>query len=268
LDKVDPRVLADALEGLLHVEETEGPHPDPWLICEVIDRLEASVAIERDRLIRLEFWLFPVLDYGGEQHAKTLCIALMSNPAFFTELLCISYKPEHGEHEEPRESAKAAAEIAWEVFQNCRLLPGTQPKGVVDREALVKFIEAARELCRKRDRLTVCDIMLGQILVHSPAGEDGIWPFEPAREVLDHPELEDMRKGFRTGAINKRGVTMRSADEGGAQERELATEYRRYANALRTSHPNLAATLDELAKIYEQEGAHEDLASRLHREAY
>jgi len=268
LDEADPQLLADILEQLLQVEEPEGPDLGPWLIGEVIDRLEASVSIERDRLIRLEFWLFPTLNYAGEQHATTLYTALMSNPAFFAELLCVLYKPEHGEREEQSENTKAAAEIAWRIFQNCRLLPGTQPNGVVDREAFANFIEEARELCRKRDRLTVCDITLGQILAHSPAGEDGIWPFEPTREILDRLESKHIREGFQTGAVNKRGVTMRSPYEGGAQERELATEYRRYADALRMSHPSLAATLGNLAKNYECDGTHEDFEARLHRELF
>lgn len=268
LGKVDPQLLADILDQLLHVEEPEALQPDQWLIGKVFDLLEASAAVERDRLIRLEFQFFPALNYEGEQQAKTLYTTLVSDPAFFAELLCIPYKPEHGKGREPSETTKAAAEIAWMVFQNCHRLPGTQPDGTVNSEAFFKFIEEVRKLCRERDRLTVCDITLGEILAHSPAGQDGIWPFEPARELLDRPELEDFREGFRTGAINKRGVTSRAPDEGGSQERSLATNYRHYANALRTSHPNLAATLDELADSYEHEGTHEDLEARLRREEY
>lgn len=269
LGKVDPQLLADILEQLLHVEEPEAPHPDQWLIGKVFDLFEASAAIERNRLISLEFWFFPALSYENEQPAKTLYATLMSDPAFFAELLCIQYKPNHGEREEsPSETAKTAAGIGWKVLQNCHRLPGTQPDGTVNSEAFFKFIEEARELCRERDRLTVCDITLGEILAHSPAGQDGIWPFEPARELLDRPELEDIREGFRTGAINKRGVTSRAPDEGGSQERSLAANYRHYANALRTSHPNLAAALDELADSYEHEGTHEDLEARLRREEY
>lgn len=269
LGKVDPHLLADILEQLLHVEEPEAPHPDQWLIGRVFDLFEASAAIEQERLIRLEFWFFPTLSCENEQPAKTFYATLMSDPAFFVGLLCILYKPEHGEREEPpSESVMAAAKIAWMVFQNCRRLPGMRPDGTVNSEAFIKFIEEARELCRERDRLTVCNIALGQILSHSPAGQDGIWPFEPARDILDRPELEDIRKGFKTGTINKHGAPSYAPDEGGSQERALAANYRHYANALRTSHPNLAAVLDELDHTYEHEGTHEDLEARLRREVY
>jgi len=37
----------------------------------------------------------------------------------------------------------------------------------------------------------------------------------PVRNILDRPELSEMRSGFETGTVNKRGVTTRSMDEGG-----------------------------------------------------
>jgi len=127
-------------------------------------------------------------------------------------------------------------------------------------------LKSKRELCRKKDRLEVCDVTLGQILAHSPVGQDGIWPFEAVREILDRPDLEDMHQGFMIGIINKRGMVSRALDAGGTQERKLAAKYRAYANALRTSHPKLAAILDSISESYEQEGMYEDLKTRLHME--
>jgi len=56
---------------------------------------------------------------------------------------------------------------------------------------------------------------LGQILAHAPIGEDEIRPGLAVRNILDRPELSEMRSGFETGTVNKRGVTTRSMDEGG-----------------------------------------------------
>lgn len=109
---------------------------------------------------------------------------------------------------------------------------------------------------------------LGQILAHAPADNDGTWPFSPAREVLDRLELETLREGFRLGIWESRGVTSRIPDEGGDQERELAKTYRSHAQALQHSYPNLAATLNEVARWYESDGLHEDRRALLRREEY
>lgn len=259
LKKVAPSLIADILEQILHGIEMDGPSPDPWDIGQAIEYLEASGAIEQERLVGLEFWAFPLFGYGEEQQARTLYAALMSNPDLFCELICFAYKPRHKERKEPlSQESKRIAEIAWEVLYHCRRLPGTQPDGTINADDFFYFIDRARELCREEDRLEVCDKTLGQILAHSPVGQDGIWPFEPARKILDRPDLEDMRRGFMIGTLHKRGITSRALDEGGAQERELAAKYRTYADKLRTSYPNLATTLDAIADSYEDWGRKED----------
>jgi hypothetical protein len=114
----------------------------------------------------------------------------------------------------------------------------------------------------------MCDQTLGQILAHAPADQDGTWPFLPARNVLDRPELEEMRTGFLIGARNKRGVTSRSPCDGGDQERDLSTHYRSQAERIQYVHPNMAATLEKIAKSYEYEGTAEDLDASLRKESY
>jgi len=267
LEKVDPNLLADALEQVLQGKEPDGPLLDSWQIGQIIERLEASATLERERLVRLEFWCLPLFGYRGEQKAKTLYVTLMSDPALFCELICILFKPRHRENEEPpNEQLQAAARVAWRVLFACPILPGTQLDGTLNESLFYSFIDRVRSLCREKDRLEVCDDTLGQILARSPDGQDGIWPFEPARNVLDRPELEHMRRGFVIGTLNVRGVTSRAPDEGGSQERELAAEYRSHADALRASYPYLAAALDEIAKSYEQQASREDLDAQLRLE--
>ena len=268
-DTVDAGLLAKMLERMLSGEEPEGQLLDSWHIGAAVDRLEVSGEIERERLIRLEFGLIPAFGYGGEHHAKSLYQGIMSNPRMFTELLCLVYKPANAERgESPSPAIESAAQTAWRILHHCSRQPGTQTDGTIDRAAFVRFIDEARELARDVDRLKVCDSTLGQILAYAPADSDGTWPFEPARDVLDRAEFEDMRHGFQLGAANKRGMTSRAYDEGGDQERRLADTYRSHARALRNSHGNVAAALEELARSYERDGLREDQEARLRREGY
>jgi hypothetical protein len=149
---------------------------------------------------------------------------------------------------------------------HCHRLPGTKSDGSIDPDEFIKFIEEARKLCQETDRLKVCDRSIGEILAHAPSDLDGKWPTKAVRDLLDRPELEDIRHGFMIGVHNKRGITSRSYDEGGDQERSLACKYQAYANSLRTSHPIFAATLDEIGRSYEGEGQREDLRAKLLQE--
>jgi len=269
LEKVAAPLLAEILERLPTVEEEGGPRPDSWQVGRALEQLEKSDAVEASRLVRLEFWLIPLLGFQGEHHAQALYKALTSQPPLFAELLTMVYKSEHAERvEELSEGAKVTAEIAWHVLSACTRLPGTQADGAIDREALHRFVGEARELCRGLDRLSVFDLAFGEILSHAPTGADGIWPCEPVRDLLDQTELREMCRGFETGTRNKHGSTSRAYDEGGRQERELAAEFRRFAMALQESHPNVGEVLDDLARGFEREGTREDVEAKLRIEGH
>lgn len=268
-EQVDAQLLYSMLQQFMAGEEPEGPRLESWHLGKMLEWLEKSNEIERMALIQLEFGLFPALGYGQEARAAALYIGLMTEPALFTELVCFLYKPEHGDRDEPiTDASRAAAEHSWKILNACTRQPGTQADGSIDHNAFALFIDAARELCRQSDRLTMCDQTLGQILAHAPADDDGSWPFLPAREVLDRSDLEEMRTGFVIGTHNKRGVTSRSPWDGGGQERDLSAHYCRQAERIQYSHPNLAATLEKIAKSYEREGTREDVDSNLRREGY
>jgi hypothetical protein len=269
LKKVDPLLLAEMLEGLLRGEETDGALLDSYHVGEALDRLEHSGALERNRLISISFGLIPALGYEGERHAVSLYAALMSDPKLFTELICLVYRPSNRERDEPiTEKTKTAATIAWQVLHACRRQPGTRPDGTIDSTEFDGFVDEARRLCQEADRLEVCDSTLGQIFAHAPPDADGAWPPQPVRDVLDRPEMQEMRNGFAVGARNKRGMTSRAYDEGGRQERELAATYHAYARAIDSSHVQVAATLEQLASSYENDGMQEDLQARLRREGH
>lgn len=269
LNHMGADLLYSALQQFMAGEEPNGPMIDSWHLGEMLESLEKSNVIEKMALIQLEFDLFPALGYGQELKAAALYAGVMEEPALFKELLCFLYKPEHGERDEPAtEASRSAAEIAWRILHVCRRQPGTQPDGSIDPNAFRLFIDTTRELCRGADRLMMCEQTLGQILAHAPSDENGTWPFLPARDVMDQWDLENMRVGFAIGARNKRGSTVRSMFEGGGQERDLSTSYRSQAERIQYTHPNLAATLEKIAKSYEQEGTQHDLDATLRKEGY
>ena len=268
LQETAPGKIFLALQQLLNCREIDGPKIQFWHLEKMLERLESSGEFERLALAQLEFGLFPFLQHGRGDNASALYEAITSEPQLFKELICAIYKPEHGERQEVTDASRATAGRAWDVLHHCKRLPGTQSDGGIDADKFIHFIQETRELCSDADRPTMCDQTLGQILSHSPADEDGTWPFTPAREILESPELENMRTGFITGTINKRGVTSRSPWDGGDQERDLAAYYRNQAERVQHSHPNVAAMLDQLAQGYERHGKREDVEANLRKEGF
>ncbi len=267
-EHIEMTTLVNILEGILRGEEDNARIPESYYFRKVLDHIEASGEIKKDRLIQLEFGLIPFLSFNGEQHAKTLMQEIMSDANLFVELLCLAYRPRNRDKadEEVSEGDEAAAHNAFTILHNCRIQPGTDENGSVDAETLLSFVSEAQGLATEKDRLEVCNITLGEILARGPIGEDGTFPFEPSRDVLDRIENEDMRQGFHTGCYNKRGVMSRNPYDGGDQERELVDFYRTQANAFHDIYPYLSGILEKLAKTYENEGLRHDLDAKLRRE--
>ncbi|AGA90173.1 hypothetical protein Thimo_1379 [Thioflavicoccus mobilis 8321] len=271
LGDADPSLLLEALESALVHGETDAKFPESWRLEKLVERLEAWDAMDQEHLLQIEFRLVPAFRLEATSALKALTKAITTKPELFTELVCLIWRPESSESRSdspPSEGERIAAENAWRLLHDCRRQPGSLGNGDIDPDACVRFVDEALALCRAKDRAIMGEQTLGQILAHSPIGEDKIWPGPPARDILDRPELSEMRKGFEIGTFNKRGVTVRSMCEGGKQERELAAQFRRYANGVGATHPHLAESLERIARNYEFHATREDDDAALNRERY
>lgn len=265
---IDPEMVVKMLEGLLRGTEANASLPQSYHIREAIDHVEKSGEIDRMRLAQLEFGLIKALGFQGEDHAVSLYTVLMSQPELFIELLCLVYKPRNGKAEKGDEGRRVAAENAWTIFHACARQPGTLIDGTVTEDATFSFVTKARQIAQEKDRLEMCDYQLGEIIARGPSGPDGIFPAEPFRSIVEYVGTDDLLQGVSIGCFNKRGIHSRGMLDGGEQERDLAAQYRVNSQALQFSHPKLAATLEQLAKSYERDGAMEDSRARLRREGH
>lgn len=102
------------------------------------------------------------------------------------------------------------------------------------------------------------DQHIGRMLAHAPADADGIWPIIAVQGAIDIFPSGDIERRVIGGLIEKRGPTWRGANDGGDQERDLAAQYRRYAEATRLDWPRTPALLDKIVQYYDCEGRRQD----------
>lgn len=259
-------LLVRVLEGMLQTTEPVDAvqRLDGYRVREALDRLAGETSVDDDVMIRLEFGFSGVgHDDGGYTRIHS---RLARDPNFFMEFLTLRYRPENVDTP-PERSDPAVAKRAFKVLHAWRRVPGSAEDGTIDPAAFSDWIAQALDLSEQRGYRRVAQSVIGQVLAHAPADPDGVWPCSAPRDVLDHPDHEEMRSGLQIGLFNKRGVTSRSPDEGGAQERALATRYRAWAEALAATHWRLAETLKGLADSYEKDGETQDRDAAWHGEA-
>lgn len=264
-ESVDPVVLKGVLEAIRSGAEPDGPLPDGWHIGKAISAIEAAGEIHRRDLAMLEFAFFRALEHT-EFGAKNLYAELLTDPGLFMECICLVYKPRNGEPEQINASLKAAGELAWHILHSGRGIPGKRADGSIDGEELKRWVLEVRRLAAASDRAAVADVTIGGWLSDCEPESDGTWPPSVIGEVLDDEQHEDIRRGFYTGVLNNRGVTSRSMEEGGAQERALAARFRERAAAVAIRYPRVAETLNAVAKHYEHDARREDDEANLRSE--
>lgn len=237
-------------------------------VAEILQILDERSDVDKDNLVGLEWAYLPVLEHS-RRPARVLLKALSEQPALFIQMLSAVFKASEesgvvdAEPENP-EHARTVADQAYRLLELWNQLPGTRDDSTIDGELLEAWIKEARSLAKAAGRADIADSRIGNMLSASPVGEDGNWPAEAVREVIDLFRSKPMIDGFWIGKSNRRGVTSRMPRDGGDLERQEAAKYRNWAKAIAYEHPHTAKALDTLADSYEDQARrHDEDAERL-----
>lgn len=229
-------------------------------INNLLEKLDKSEAVDDSTIARLELPFIAVLSQDSRRELA-LHREISRDPALFADLIALMYRRDDGESDDDanEQAARVAGSILMPIMMGERgIIPGRTEQGVVDYEVLTTWINEARRLSADRGRGEVGDNFIGQLLSKAPAGEDGIWPCEPVRELLELLDSRYIGNGFATGTHNQRGVTSRGVFDGGDQERTLSGGFRRQANEIGARWPTTAGLLRRIAESYESDAQWHD----------
>jgi hypothetical protein len=231
-----------------------------YYVTLIFDKLDHDRSVTEDQIARLEWSYLKILEYSNRT-PTALPKLLATAPDFFVQVLSTVYRGENekglDENDEDYEVKQSMAGQAWSLLHSWAHVPGLVD-GKIDGAALEPWVREARILCAKSDRAAIGDQVIGQVLAHAPADDDGTWPCLPVRELIEITRSKDMEAGIQTGVYNKRGVTTRSPTDGGAQEREIAARYRDWSEKTRLEFPHTSAVLAKIAETYEWDAKHHD----------
>ena len=271
--KLPSTLLIRALDETLRQpwDKDRDDHNEPtmfrYYVVEILKALDEA-GIPESEMLRLEWSYLPMLEYS-ERPAKVLIKALSERPSFFIEVLSALFKPsEESGIVEPApidpEHAQAVASHAFDLLRLWNRVPGTREDGQINGAALENWVKEARRLASAVGRADITDQKIGEALSASRADSDGVWPAVPVRDVIEITRSKHLENGFAIGLHNRRGVTTRLPTDGGAQERDLVERYRGYSKATALEWPRTSATLERIARSYEEDARwHDEDAERL-----
>ena len=241
---------------------------DPHDISSALDILQLRPAVPEEEMAALEFKYIQALDHT-EHGIPNLQRQLAKSPSFFMQIIALTYKRSDDGEDPPEwginklEHNEALFSAAYAVLHRMKYIPGRDQTGNIDEEKLRAWLTEVRSLCLKHGRAKIGDQIIGEILATAPVGEDGVWPCEPVRAVLEEISSHDIAAGMGVGVYNLRGIHSRG--EGGNQERELAEKYRNWSGKLAFEYPYVANLVGQIATKYDRDAAWEDSEAAVRR---
>lgn len=273
--KLDAQVLFHLLS-----EMAQGGNDQPgqymlehYYVEEAFKHVNSSPTLTRDQKAGLEFAYIEVLarpwDRRDSYGIPNLERYVEAHPELFVQAIAWTYRRKDGatdpaEFQVPPDRIKTMAERGYRLLEAIERIPGHNELGDLAVDHLAKWIATVRQACIELGRADIADLCIGKLLSRAPVGNDGVWPCESVRDVMEDIQSEPLMNGAHTGVYNSRGVHTRG--EGGSQERELAEKYRKWGQALQVSHPFVASRLLlDLAKTYDHEASREDTEAGIRR---
>jgi len=270
-------ILQSWIEGAMNDLEALEVESRPFeqILAWLADNAPDATAQER---ALVEWQLMPILGYRAE--FASVSDAVTADPALFVQILNGVYRPERqgadaaaaaagGAPEDtsapqdapPDDGAAGAAVHGYRLLSSYRGLPGLRPDRTVDQEQLSAWVDAVLSGATASGRIQVGEIHVGEVLANAPEDPDGTWPCRPVRELLESLQNARVEKGLMLRVANRRGVTVRGLEDGGAQETILADKFRSQAEPLATEWPRSAAVLRALASYYNADARHEETSA-------
>lgn len=256
-NEIDRELVVEALEHLLEIPEDrpDQTYIDGHEIGELLDYVRGG-QVDEERLAVLEWRLRPAL--GFDAHSPILERKLATESPFFVEVLSMAFKPRSREPEQ--EVPSDVASNAFRLLDDWRVVPGSDGPGMpIDEAVLNAWVDDTLVLLQEAGRLEIGLDQIGKVLAKATGDDDGSWPAQPVRNVVERISRSELDGGFRAQVYNSRGVTSRGLMEGGDQERELSAHYSRLAEGIRPGWPRTSAILQSVADGYAAE-------ARLHDE--
>lgn len=275
LEEIHPALLAKLLSAMVcKTQDKDRQHRlDSYPVrhaFQIIDR-NSELTLEEKAGLELAYLEILARSYQGdkEHQIPNLERYIEKHPDLFVRAVVWAYKRDDLGEDPAELRVKAGCEHlsqrGWRLLEVLERIPG-QDKATKEeqRGTLAKWVRKVRQSCASLGREEIADVRLGKLLAKAPKGEDGVWPNEAVRDVMEELNSENISIGARTGLYNARGAHW--LREGGDQERELAEMYRGWAEALQFTHPFVSTTvLMAMVRTYEREAEQHDTEACVER---
>ena len=244
----DPQLICNMLVQAPNEQDQEKIDPDSTR--ELIKYLQDSGAIEMETLSQIEFFYLVWLDEHSTVKPRAIEYLLANRPACFCELMAAAYKRRHAESE-VKTIPKAIGDRLFQITFRYSIIPGTDWDGKFHSDVFENWMKEVVEWSKENDRFEVSMHTIGNALSYVEFNAAGLIE-STIMDELNKIDNEELRKGYKLGIFNQRGVHW--VDPEGKPEKELSAKYRQRAEAVEVlGYSRFALLLRSISDRYQEE---------------
>lgn len=237
---------------------------DPDAVRNLIGLLQQHKNISIADISNVEMIYLSWIKENSKVAPTAIRYRLANEPEFFCELIRLFYKKRHADSHKESISENMRTRL-WNILHNFCVIPGTDWDGNYNEEIFQTWIKTCKVWSKKEDREAVTLQTIGNGLSYARKLENGLID-DFIMQELNKIENEEMRRGYRMGIFNQRGV--RWIDPEGKPEFELAKKYKEMAeSAEELGYATYAETLRLISDDYKREAENNIKEHRLELEA-
>lgn len=252
----DVEFIYEYLKKSIDIErDTTDPTMTGYYLEELLKKVYPSYLDneeKRETLALIELRNSHILDWDDMKYMQ---MKMKHDPQLFAYCVSIIYKKDEVNYEEKTYGEEELRHISnvRSFYEKAEFCPAEE-NGYVKEDKLREWIEGLQKLLDDNKQRSLLSFLLGRLLAFSPAGEDGHFPCEAVRNVIETYADERLINQYYTSIYNKRGVFTPSA---GKSEKQIANRYKENADYLRSRWPQTAAIYDRLSRTYAWEAESE-----------
>jgi len=262
VDGLDSEILLSLLDESVAEIASEGGASTmlSYAVSEVFTTLAGRFDVTPLQVAQREYIYLPLIE--GSVQGLSIHALLAKEPAEYVSIIKDVFVSKDEEQDpNPSEGKRARARQSYRLLKSFHTIPGDK-NGIIDEPTLHAWIAEVRRLAAESGRGDIADELVGQLLAHSkPDQVNGAWPPPEVASVLEQIASDIMERGIEIECFNMRGVYSKACDEGGAQERDLSSRYRRWAE--QATSPRTAAMLERIAEEWDESAKRADIAAEL-----
>lgn len=227
-------------------------------ILEILDKSEDQNVVQL--LIPIEFVMFRHLDHQMNVSNLRLLREISHNPELMIQLVEFAYLPDDKNAETLEtidESKKLFGECALYILHfGHNIVSFIDEKGNFDGNRMNQYIKRLYQFAKEKKRAKVIDYVVGDILGDIP--RDDNYPPQALCEIVEELNSDTIDRNIYLRIYNSRGVTGRAYNEGGKQERYIASRFERFKEKTKLQYPRMTKIFEKLIKDYKNEAGKED----------